>query len=120
MEIQQINEVYVQLNNAEIEIFFEFAIKFMNIYIICYLDIYLTKLNGGKYMVNAILAGILSFFIPGLGQALAGDIQKGIIFFVIAIVLGAVATLIFRSWVVNIIQILYALFAAYDAYQMAQ
>ena len=34
-------------------------------------------------MVNAILAGILSFLIPGLGQAVAGDIKKGIIFFVI-------------------------------------
>lgn len=71
-------------------------------------------------MVNAILAGILSFLIPGLGQAIAGDIKKGIIFFVVAIVIGLVATLIFRHWVVYIIDILYALFAAYDAYQMAQ
>ncbi len=81
---------------------------------------YLIKLNGGKNMVNAILAGILSFFIPGLGQALAGDIKKGIIFFVIALVLAGIAALIFRSWVVNLIEILYSLYAAYDAYQMAQ
>ena len=27
-------------------------------------------------MVNAILAAVLSFFIPGLGQAVAGDIKK--------------------------------------------
>ena len=31
-------------------------------------------------MVNAILASILSFFIPGLGQTVAGDIKKGIVY----------------------------------------
>lgn len=71
-------------------------------------------------MVNAILAGILSFLIPGLGQAVAGDIKKGVIFFIIALVIGCFASFIFRHWVVWIIDILYALFAAYDAYQMAQ
>ena len=73
-----------------------------------------------KNMVNAILAAVLSFFIPGLGQAIAGDIKKGIIFFAIAIVLAGIASLIFRSWFVGIINLLYSLFAAYDAYQMAQ
>ena len=38
--------------------------------------------------MNAILAAILSFFIPGLDQAISGDIQKDIIFFVLAIVIG--------------------------------
>ena len=70
-------------------------------------------------MVNAILAAILSFFIPGLGQAVAGDIKKGVIFFVVAIVLVAIATLIFRHWVVWLIELIYSLYAAYDAYQMA-
>lgn len=71
-------------------------------------------------MANPILAAILSFLIPGLGQAYAGDIKKGIIFFIIAIVVWIIATLIFRHWVVWIIDVLYALFAAYDAYSMAQ
>lgn len=71
-------------------------------------------------MANAILAAILSFLIPGLGQAYAGDIKKGIIFFVIAIVIGLFATMIFRHWVVWIVNMLYALYAAYDAYLMAQ
>ena len=69
-------------------------------------------------MVNAILAAVLSFFIPGLGQAVAGDIKKGIIFFVIAIILAAIVSFVFRSWIVNIIGLLYSLYAAYDAYQM--
>ena len=71
-------------------------------------------------MVNAILAAVLSFFIPGLGQAVAGDIKKGIIFFVISIILAAIVSFVFRSWIVNIIGLLYSLYAAYDAYQMAQ
>ena len=73
-----------------------------------------------KNMVNAILAAVLSFLIPGLGQAIAGDIKKGVIFFVIALVVWAIASLIFRHWVVWIIDVLYCLYAAYDAYQMAQ
>ena len=71
-------------------------------------------------MANAILAAILSFLIPGLGQAYAGDIKKGLIFLVIAIVIWIIASIIFRHWIVWIIDILYALYAAYDAYQMAQ
>lgn len=71
-------------------------------------------------MANAILAAILSFLIPGLGQAYAGDVKKGIIFFVIAIIIWAFASLIFRHWLALIINIAYAIYAAYDAYQMAQ
>ena len=71
-------------------------------------------------MANAILAAILSFLIPGLGQAYAGDIKKGVIFLVIAIVVWAIACFIFQHWVVWIIDLLYCLYAAYDAYQMAQ
>ena len=73
-----------------------------------------------KHMVNAIVAAILSLLIPGLGQAVAGDVKKGAIFFIVAIVIWIIATLIFRSWVVWLIDIIYALYAAYDAYQMAQ
>ena len=74
-----------------------------------------------KNMVNAILAAILSFIIPGLGQAVAGDIKKGIIFFVIAIVLGCIVSFIFGQGIlVYIINLIYAIYAAYDAYQMAQ
>ncbi|MBQ2654556.1 MAG: hypothetical protein IJF83_13465 [Methanobrevibacter sp.] len=71
-------------------------------------------------MANGILAAILSFLIPGLGQAYAGDIKKGIIFLVAAIVIWIIASLIFRHWIVWIIDIVYAIYAAYDAYQMTQ
>ena len=72
-------------------------------------------------MVNAILAAVLSFFIPGLGQALAGDIKRGVIFFVIAIVLGLILGYIFGTGLITyIIAIIYDIYAAYDAYNLAQ
>lgn len=67
-------------------------------------------------MINPIIAAILSFLIPGLGQVLSGNIIRGIIFFVIAILIGIIATVIFQHWIVWIIDFVYAVFAAYDAY----
>jgi len=58
--------------------------------------------------MNGIIAAILSFIIPGLGQAVQGDIKKGIIFFIVAVVIGLIASLIFRHWIVYIIQIFYS------------
>ena len=71
-------------------------------------------------MANEILAAILSFLIPGLGQAYAGDLKKGIIFFVIALVLGIIIVYVLgsASWA-YIISLLYSIYAAYDAYKMA-
>ena len=70
-------------------------------------------------MVHPLIPTVLSFIIPGLGQAVAGDIKKGIIFFVIAIVIAIFASLIFRDWLVYILNLLYAIYAAHDAHQMA-
>ena len=70
--------------------------------------------------MNAILAAILSFIIPGLGQALSGDIKKGVVLFVIAVIMGIIATWIFRTWIVYIIDLAISLYAAYDAYVMNQ
>ena len=72
-------------------------------------------------MANAILAAILSFIIPGLGQAIAGDIKKGIIFFVILLVIGAIIAFLLNgaTWS-YLISLIYRIYAAYDAYQMAQ
>lgn len=71
-----------------------------------------------KCMANPILAAILSFFIPGLGQAYAGDIKKGIIFFIIAIIIAIIV--IFTVGLLGIISLIYSIYAAYDAYKLAQ
>ncbi|MGZ7117518.1 MAG: hypothetical protein ACXVHS_08730 [Methanobacterium sp.] len=69
-------------------------------------------------MVNAILAAILSLIIPGLGQILAGAVQKGVIFIVIAIILYLLYMFVF--WPIAIITLIFAIYAAYDAYQLAK
>lgn len=70
-------------------------------------------------MANPILAAILSFFIPGLGQFYCGNLMKGIAFFVVAIIIGLAVFMVFKSWVYIIINLLISLYAAYDAYNMA-
>ena len=75
-------------------------------------------------MANKYLAAILSFLIPGLGQAYAGDIKKGIVYFLIAsVALGIIGTFFVDS-VLNhfyyIINVLIDIYAAYDAYLMAK
>ena len=67
--------------------------------------------------MNPILAAILSFIIPGLGQAILGDVKKGITYFIIAIVLVFVA--IFTAGMLGIILLAFGIYAAYDAYKMA-
>lgn len=69
--------------------------------------------------MNEIIAAILSFIIPGLGQALSGDLKRGIMFFIGAAIIGLIVWIIFKNWLATIINLVYALYAAYDAYQMA-
>ena len=70
-------------------------------------------------MANPILAAILSFLIPGLGQFYCGSLAKGLAFLVVAILLGLAVLMVFKSWVYIIINLLISLYAAYDAYNMA-
>ena len=75
-------------------------------------------------MANKYLAAILSFFIPGLGQAYAGDVKKGIVYFLVAVIALGIIGNVFVDSVLNsfyyIIDILIDIYAAYDAYLMAK
>ena len=75
-------------------------------------------------MANKYLATILSFLIPGLGQAYVGDIKKGIVYFIIAVVTVGIIGIFFVDSVLNhfyyIINVLIDIYAAYDAYLMAK
>lgn len=70
--------------------------------------------------MNGILAAILSFFIPGLGQALSDEIPKGIVLFVMEVIIILISCFVFRHLIISIIDILISLYAAYDAYQINQ
>ncbi len=64
---------------------------------------------------NMAIALIISFIFTGLGIAYAGDFQKGIIFFAIAIVLN-----ILGMWVhmiFSIIALIFWIYALYATYQ---
>ena len=65
---------------------------------------------------DAIVNAILSFIIPGVGQAINGYKKKGIIMFVIALIMGILVYYFQIGIIGNIVTILYSLYAAYDAY----
>lgn len=75
-------------------------------------------------MANKYLAVIMSFLIPGLGQAYAGDIKKGIAYFLVAFVALEIIGIFFVDSILNsfyyIIDILISIYAAYDAYLMTK
>lgn len=64
-------------------------------------------------MVSPIVAAIISLFLPGIGQVVQGETQKGIIMFVIALVLAVLTSMV--SPMVSFISLIFAIYAAYDA-----
>ena len=58
---------------------------------------------------NALRNGLLSFIIPGLGQAINGDKQKGIVMFIILILLNIIIYFFINNR--------FGLYAAHDAYK---
>ena len=70
-------------------------------------------------MANGILAAILSFFIPGLGQAIEGYKTRGIILFAIALIIaGALIYFNIDKIVQYIVMGIYGLISTYDAYRL--
>ena len=51
-------------------------------------------------------------------KAYAGDIKKGAIFFIIAVVLAILS--FFTAFLLSIISLIFAIYAAYDAYKMVE
>ena len=65
---------------------------------------------------DALVNAILSFVIPGLGQAINGYKKKGIIMFIIIIML-AFAVYYFKLGLIGeTVLVIYGLYAAFDAY----
>lgn len=66
---------------------------------------------------DAVVNAILSFICPGIGQAINGYKKKGIIMFVILLILYAVIFLTNLGIIGRAILFIYSLYAAYDAYK---
>jgi len=66
---------------------------------------------------NSLKNGILSFVIPGLGQVLSDDKQKGLALFGGAVILHLLIWFFVNNPIGSLIQTLYHLYAGYDAYK---
>jgi TM2 domain-containing membrane protein YozV len=71
-------------------------------------------------VANPILALVISFFLPGIGTVYAGNVMKGIIIFVVALILGALATVFLLGIIAYILYVIVWLYGMYDAYTTAQ
>lgn len=68
---------------------------------------------------DAVINGIISFFIPGLGQAIEGYKLRGAILFIVAVIISAIFIYFGLNQTIHyIISIVYGLIAAYDAYRL--
>ena len=65
---------------------------------------------------NALVNGVLSFIIPGLGQAINGYKKKGIIMFIIVILLNIFIYFFLNNPFGHLVSLIYSGYAAYDAY----
>ncbi|MBQ3620212.1 MAG: hypothetical protein II940_00865 [Methanosarcinaceae archaeon] len=76
-------------------------------------------------MANAILAAVLSFFIPGLGQVYTKNYLRGIIFFIVVVFLAGIIAGFLSGligslgWLFGLIPLLIWLYNIYDAYKLA-
>jgi len=70
-------------------------------------------------MASPILAAILSFFIPGLGQFYAGHFLRGVGVFVISLILGAVGIFGSITLILPLVAFIFWIWNIYDAYQLA-
>ena len=70
-------------------------------------------------MASPILALIISFFLPGIGTVYAGNIMKGIIIFIVAVILGALATIFLLGIIAYLLYVIVWLYGMYDAYTTA-
>ena len=66
---------------------------------------------------DSLKYGIFSFIIPGLGQYLNGDKEKGLGLFGIAILLHVFSWFLMNNPFGSLVQTLYYLYAGYDAYK---
>ncbi|MCC7564722.1 MAG: hypothetical protein KO206_00365 [Methanomicrobiaceae archaeon] len=67
-------------------------------------------------MASPLLAVVLSFFIPGLGQFYTGQFLKAVILFVLAIVFGGLSTI----GIGIPFYVIVWLYSMYDAYVAAK
>ena len=69
------------------------------------------------HMASPLLALIMSFFIPGLGQLYTGQFLKALALFLLAVVFAALSSIILIGIPLYLVVCIYSM---YDAYTSAQ
>jgi TM2 domain-containing membrane protein YozV len=73
-------------------------------------------------MANAILAAVLSFLVPGLGQIYAGNTKNGILYVILTIIMWVIVyfTTGIYGLISRVVDFIYSIYMAYDAYKLAK
>lgn len=71
-------------------------------------------------MVSKVLAGIISFFLPGIGQFIQGDSKNGFLVFVLTIIIFGILYYVSVPIIAETVWFIIGLLAAYLAYQMPE
>ena len=70
--------------------------------------------------MSPIIAALASLIIPGLGQALSGEVIRGaVIFIALVVIVGILFATVVGIAIVFIVEPIIHIIAAYDAYQIA-
>ncbi|MDO5820755.1 MAG: hypothetical protein Q4Q32_02945 [Methanobrevibacter sp.] len=68
---------------------------------------------------DAVVNGVFSFCIPGLGQAIEGYKVRGLIFFVVAVLIHIILLYFnVNQSIPYIVEVIIGLIAGYDAYRL--
>ena len=68
---------------------------------------------------DAVINGVLSFIIPGLGQAIEGYKARGLAIFIVGVIIALIIIYLnFGQMVQYAVSGIYGLIAAYDAYRL--
>ncbi len=68
---------------------------------------------------DAVINGLFSFIVPGLGQAIEGYKLRGAILFIVAVIIAGILIYLNVNQVIQYAATtIYGLIAAYDAYRL--
>ena len=66
---------------------------------------------------DRMVSAIISFLVPGLGHLIKGNIVRGLVMFIIAVIIDILVITCFNFILGYILAIVYALFATRDVYR---
>ena len=71
--------------------------------------------------MNKIIATIVSFFFPGIGQALQGEVKLGIIIFIVYLILSYLLSFVLNlGTIATVILLIICIAAAYHTYTLPE